>query len=1168
MENASTPNSHTPNMNSSFVNRLRTAAFAAALALCLGQAGAQPAKPGGEQVGGGQPRHEQLQKVIEGAKELVRTAEATPGDNTVRLTFGLYLLANAYLELGKPELALPLYLRSLPMLEKLNGREHKDVALGLSQLATTYEDLDQYDKALPLRLRALAIREKVLGKNHPDTDRSVNRLADTYSELGQHDKALPLKLRALATSEKVLGSNHLDTADSLNWLADTYGKLGEHHKALPLQLRALAISEKALGPDHPDTARSLNNLAHTYGKLAQHDKALPLQQRALAILEKALGPDHTVTAISLNNLANTYSALAQHEKALPLQKRALAIWEKTLGPDHPYTATGLNSLANTYGELAQYDKALPLELRALAIREKALGPDHPDTAVSLNNLASTYGALVQHVKALPLQQRALAIREKALGADHPNTATVLNNLAQTFSALAQHDKALPLQQRALAIREKTLGPNHPDTASSLSNLAVTYVTLAQHDKALPLEQRALMIYEKALGPNHPDTALSLNNLAATYSALAQHVKALPLQQRALAIREKALGPDHPDTAASLSNLAGTYSELAQHDKALPLEQRALMIYEKALGPDHPDTAVSINNLAGTYSELAQHDKALPLHLRALAIWEKALGFDHPTTALFKSNLAVKLEELGQPALAVAFLKSSVNVYQSQRERVGRIDGAALQSYTDSVAPTYQSLARLLVDQGLFPDAQLVLDMLKEQEQFEFIRRSSSADPRKTRIGYNSHEQQWMTRYRQIADRLAALGAEEQALQKQAKLGLSPIQQKRQHALAADLQIAKKAFEAFLEEMQKSFAKQGPARTEDARSTSKEALRDLQTLLRAMGPDVVLLQYFVTDNSIGMLLTTPGVQLARSAAIDRKELNQQIAEYRRLLRDPKSDVLLASQALYKVLLAPIAQDLEQAGAKTVMVSLDGPLRYLPMAALHDGKVFALQRWRMPSFTSLTRSKLLEAVTPQWQAAGLGVTQARGEFAALPAVKAEMRSIIKTKNSGVLPGEVHLDDAFTAQRLKDVSQRPFQLLHVASHFRFSPGTEVNSFLLLGDGSQLTLGDIRTQNYRFDNVDLLTLSACDTGLGGGRDAQGREIEGFGVIAQQQGAKAVLATLWAVADESTSVLMADMYRQRQQSGLSKIEALQQAQRAMLNSKRHAHPFYWAPFILMGNWK
>ncbi|HRK39998.1 MAG TPA: tetratricopeptide repeat protein [Burkholderiaceae bacterium] len=951
-------------------------------------------------------------------------------------------------------------------------------------------------------------------------------------------------------------------------VAAAFNDQGQHDKALPLLKRAWAIRKKTLGPYDPYTQASQISLAATYSALGQYHKALPLDQEAVNIAEKAFGPNHLITAGSLSILAKTHKNLAQHKNALQLELRALALYEKALGLDHPDTALSLNRLAQIYGVLGQYDKALPLELRALAIREKALGPDHLDTAQSLSSLAFTYNALAQFDKALQLEQRVLEIREKVLGPDHLETAHSLNNLAFIFDDLAHHEKALELQLRALAIREKALEPDHPDILQSLNNLASIYSALAQHNKALPLQQRALAIYEKVLGPDHPSTATSLNNLALTYSALAQYANALPLHQRALAILEKALGPDHPDTARSLSNLAYTYRALAQQDKALPLQQRALAIWEKALGPDHPDTALSLNNLATTYDDLSQTAEGLPLKLRALSIFEIALGPEHPRTALSKSNLAYTLEVTGQPALAVAFLKASVNAYQSQRERVGRIDAAALQSYTDSVAPTYQALARLLVDQGLFPDAQLVLDMLKEQEQFEFIRRSSTADPRKTRIGYNSHEQQWMTRYRQIADRLAALGAEEQALQKQAKQGLTPEQQKRQQSLAADLRVAQTAFEAFLKEMQENFARQGPAKAEEARSTSQEALRELQTLLRSMGPDAVLLQYYVTDNQVGMLLTTPGVQLARSTQVSAKELNRQIAQYRQLLRDPKSDVLAASQALYQLLLAPVAQDLEQAGAKTVMLSLDGPLRYLPYASLHDGHQFAVQRWNLPMYTSVTRNRLRDATTPQWQAAGLGVTRALGEFAALPAVKAEMRSIIKTSAGGVLPGEVHLDGDFTAQRLKDVSQRPFQLLHVASHFRFSPGTEVNSFLLLGDGNHLTLGDIRTQNYRFDNVDLLTLSACDTGLGGGRDAQGREIEGFGVIAQQQGAKAVLATLWAVADDSTSVLMADMYRQRQQSGLSKIAALQQAQRVMLNSTRHAHPFYWAPFILMGNWK
>jgi CHAT domain-containing protein len=343
---------------------------------------------------------------------------------------------------------------------------------------------------------------------------------------------------------------------------------------------------------------------------------------------------------------------------------------------------------------------------------------------------------------------------------------------------------------------------------------------------------------------------------------------------------------------------------------------------------------------------------------------------------------------------------------------------------------------------------------------------------------------------------------------------------------------------------------------------------LQDLLRSLGDDVVLLQIYLTDERVNFLLTTPGVQLARHTSVKIQDLNRQVLQYVNLLRDPKSDPLPMAQALYKLLLAPVEQDLVQAGAKTVMLSLDGVLRYVPFGTLHDGQQHALQRWNMPVYTSVVRERLREVNSPKWQAAGLGVTRKLGDFDPLPAVKTELRSIIRTEGSGALPGEVHLDEAFTAQRLKDVVERRFPVVHVASHFRFSPGTEVNSFLLLGDGTQLTLGDIRTQNYRFDDVDLLTLSACDTGLGGGRDARGREIEGFGVIAQQQGAKSVLATLWKVADQSTAALMGDMYRRRMEYGLTKIEALRQAQIAMAAQSRTSHPFYWAPFILMGNWK
>jgi hypothetical protein len=575
--------------------------------------------------------------------------------------------------------------------------------------------------------------------------------------------------------------------------------------------------------------------------------------------------------------------------------------------------------------------------------------------------------------------------------------------------------------------------------------------------------------------------------------------------------------------------------------------------------------------------LGQHALALPYQQRAVAVYQKNVGPDHPSTALTLAGLAQLHQALGDQPLAIALLKQAVNAYQVVREQASRIDGTALRSYTGTVANTYQRLAEALTDEGRLPEAQLVLDMLKEDEQFEFIRRSPGQNPGRTRIGYTTDEQAWTARYRAIADNLAALGVEEQALKRQAAKGLSAEQKQRQQAVAADLAVAQAAFSSFLGSMRDDFARRGVARQVEFAESSVQALGELRSLLQGLGDGAVLLQIYLTDDRVNLLLTSPGVQLARSSTVSAQVLNRQIAQFRRQLRDPASDPLPLAQALYQLLVAPVAQDLAQAGARTVMLSLDGALRYLPFGALHDGQRYLVQRWALPVYTSVTRARLRDAVAPQWQAAGLGLTRQHGEFAALPGVRAEMAGIIRgpgqpgqpgqPAGEGALPGEVHLDEAFTAQRLQDVSQRKFPVLHLASHFRFSPGTEANSFLLLGDGQQLTLGELRAQNYRFDQVDLLTLSACDTALGGGRDERGREIEGFGVIAQQQGAKAVLATLWPVADQSTASLMADTYRRRQARQLSKIEALRQAQIALQAQGRYSHPFYWAPFILMGNW-
>jgi CHAT domain-containing protein len=240
---------------------------------------------------------------------------------------------------------------------------------------------------------------------------------------------------------------------------------------------------------------------------------------------------------------------------------------------------------------------------------------------------------------------------------------------------------------------------------------------------------------------------------------------------------------------------------------------------------------------------------------------------------------------------------------------------------------------------------------------------------------------------------------------------------------------------------------------------------------------------------------------------------------------------------------------------------------------------------------------------WQSAlGVGVSKAQPGFDALPDVAEELHGIIRDgaaeeNGSRPLRGRVLLDEAFTEPALRtELRLRP-PVVHVASHFQFRPGNESDSFLLLGDGRRLSVADLKSDFNLFEGVDLLTLSACDTATGGA-GATGKEVESFGALAQRNGAKAVIATLWPVADASTRVLMQRFYRARTGAkGLSKAEALQGAQLALLRGDRapspragsrartaqspgdqaageashaapYAHPFYWAPFLLIGNWR
>lgn len=529
----------------------------------------------------------------------------------------------------------------------------------------------------------------------------------------------------------------------------------------------------------------------------------------------------------------------------------------------------------------------------------------------------------------------------------------------------------------------------------------------------------------------------------------------------------------------------------------------------------------------------------------------------------------------------------------------------LKSFDASIESTYRDLARLLIAEGRLVEAERVLELLKEQEQFQFVRRDASVSALSGKAPLTAFEAAQEQTLSHAGAPLAKLYTELASLED--KKIRSADEEARLLALRTELEQAGQAFQKTLDTVIASLSNTRHDKAEDI----KEA-QGLQNTLRELGEQIddrVVALYTVVDaEGYSLILTTPDYRRAYSVPIKAEQLNAQIAAFRDSLKDPKRDPRPQAKALLDVILPPDARaELAQARAGTLMWHLDGSLRLLPLAALHDGEQYLVERYRLTTFTSASTANLKDAPKARWTGLGLGVSEARmvaeKQFAALSAVPAELNTVIREgDNHGVIPGQRRLNQDFNWEDMQVQLKRKgkYPLVHIASHFNLEPGNDTMSYLLPGSGEPITLAQLTRQNNLFGGVDLLTLSACETGVGGGKGADGREVDGLSFIAQRQGAKAVVATLWPVADASTAQLMARFYSLRESQKLTKAEALRQAQMALLRGEGEpgtvpvaadergarrvdaapgqasyvtdpktpfAHPYYWAPFILMGNW-
>ena len=302
-------------------------------------------------------------------------------------------------------------------------------------------------------------------------------------------------------------------------------------------------------------------------------------------------------------------------------------------------------------------------------------------------------------------------------------------------------------------------------------------------------------------------------------------------------------------------------------------------------------------------------------------------------------------------------------------------------------------------------------------------------------------------------------------------------------------------------------------------------------------------------------------------VDSKTLSKEIEEFRRGLERFTDYTYDPTQAkkLYDRIVGPFATDLDRAQIKTLVFIQDGILRSVPMAALHDGKQFLVQKYAIASTPSLSLTDPKTIDRKKLRALVLGLTKdatVNGqEFGALTNVGKEIKEV-ETR----IPGSKELvDENFTSSHLQqELSKTVYPIIHIATHGEFGSEPE-DTFLVTGNNGKLTINDldaaIRSTGSASNSVELLALTACETAAGDDRSALG-----LAGIALQAGVRSALASLWSVQDESTVELVTQFYRNLLQSDMSKAEALAKAQRTLIDGD-YAHPAYWAPFILIGNW-
>ncbi|MBD1904397.1 CHAT domain-containing protein [Trichocoleus sp. FACHB-832] len=1025
--------------------------------------------------------------------------------------------------------------------------------------------ITKFEEALPLY--------RAVGDSQSEAV-TLNNIGYIYDALGEKQKALDFYSQSLPLS-RATGDKAVE-AVTLNNIGLVYDRLGEKQKALDFYNQSLPLSRATR--HKAGEALTLNNIGAVYNALGENQKALDFYNQSLP-LSRTTG-DKAGEASTLNNIGAVYDALGEKQKALDFYNQSLPLSRATR--DKVGEARTLSNIGGVYNALGEKQKALDFYNQSLPL-SRTTG-DKAGEASTLNNIGLVYDALGEKQKALDFYNQSLplsrATRHKA------GEALTLNNIGAVYNDLGEKQKALDFYNQSLSLRRATR--NKAGEAVTLNNIGAVYSALGEKQKALDFYNQSLSL--RRATSDKAGEAVTLNNIGRVYSALGEKQKALDFYNQSLPL-SRATG-DKTQEAVTLNNIGGVYNDLGENQKALDFYNQSLPL-SRATG-DKTQEATTLYNVAYLERNRGNLNEAFIQMEAAIEIFEK-----------LRTNVASQQLRASYFALVQNYYKFYIDLLmQLHKQQPSKgFDALALNASERAKA---RNLLELLTEANVNIRSRGDSELIKQERTLQ--QQLNAAEQSRVKLLEGSYNNKQLA---EIKQQIESLLTELDRVQAEIRvknpayaaisqpgaftLNLQQIQQQvlDDNTLLLEYSLGEERSYLWAVTKTNITSYELPKRA-DIEAAAKEFYNQLKSETGSLESGMKLSQILLSpvanqlSNKRLLIVSDGALQSIPFAAlpIPRPEINLRANSESPLKRtNSKSPVgfnrlgLLArdlnpwrvtgtnqSTSPTPLLVQNEIVSLPSASTLGVLRSqLKGRAPAAKTVAVLADPIFTSDDKRLTSQPQPSNTTIASDAKRSAEEACRTSDLERLEYSSK-----EAEQILKLVPASQYLQALGSKASHATATSPDLAQ--YRMVHFATHGCVNEDQPQLSGLVLSlfddKGNPTNNGFLRLHDIYNLNLpaELVVLSACQTGLG--KDVKGEGLIGLTRGFMYAGAKRVAVSLWRVNDTATSKLMEKYYQQMLDKGLNPVAALRAAQIEMWQTEQWNAPYYWAAFVVQGEWR